>query len=153
MDYSLHQSTWIVHFVSPFSSKFNNLSEIWHKPSHEIYCLHEWLYTFFLWGKGIFSIALILSGSMEVPFLETMWPNNLPSVTKNTHFLGFSEIPYFRQRSKIYFRWNACSSLFFENIMMSSRYTTALRPIKPQKAISIALWKVAPAFMSPKGIL
>ena len=49
---------------------------------------------FLLWGKGICSISLILSGSMEIPCFETMWPNNFPSVTANTHFLGLSEMPY-----------------------------------------------------------
>ena len=68
---------------------------------------------FLLWGKGIYSMALILSGSREIPFLETTWPSSFPSITANTHFLGFSEIPYFRQRSKICFKWNACYSLFF----------------------------------------
>ena len=29
---------------------------------------------FLLWGKGICSIALILSGSMEIPFFEITWP-------------------------------------------------------------------------------
>ena len=108
---------------------------------------------FLLWGKGIYAIASILSRSMEIPFLEMMWPNNFPSNTVKTHFLGFEEIPYFRQQSKICFRWNICSSLFLDKTVTSSRYTTTLWPIKPQKAISISLWKVAPALMRPKRIL
>ena len=72
---------------------------------------------FLLWGKGICSMALILSGSMEIPFLETMWPSSFLSIIVNTHFLGFSEMLYFRQCSKNCFRWNACSSLLFENIV------------------------------------
>ena len=107
---------------------------------------------FLLWGNEICSMPLILSGSIEIPFFETIWPSNLPSVTVNTHFLGLSEMPYFRQCSKVFLRWNACSSLLFENIVISSRYITTLRPIKPQKAISMALWKVVPTLISPKGI-
>ena len=108
---------------------------------------------FLLWGKGICSIDLILSGSMEIPFLETTWPSSFPSITTNTHFLGFSEMLYFRQRSKICFR---CQCMFF-SLLWKYRdiinITTTLRPIKPWKSMSMALWKVAPALMIPKGIL
>ena len=67
---------------------------------------------FLLWGKWICSIALIFYGSIEIPFFEIMWPNSFPSITANTYFFGFKEMPYFRQRSKICFKWNACSYLF-----------------------------------------
>ena len=75
---------------------------------------------FLLWGKRICSIALILSSSMEILFVKITWPNSFPSVTANTHFLGFKEMPYFLQRSKIYFKYKACPSLFLENIVTSS---------------------------------
>ena len=69
---------------------------------------------FLFWGKGICAIALILFGSIEIPFLEITWPKIFLSNTTNTLFFGFKEIPYFWQRSKIYFKWNMCSSLFLE---------------------------------------
>ena len=53
---------------------------------------------FLLWGKGICAIALILFGSMEIPFLEIMWPKIFHSNTAKTHFFGFREMPYFRHR-------------------------------------------------------
>ena len=50
---------------------------------------------FLLWGQGICSIALILYGSIEIPFFEIMWTNIFPSVTAKTHLFGFKEMPYF----------------------------------------------------------
>ena len=87
------------------------------------------------------------------PLFRNHVTRSFPFITANTHFLGFSEMPYFRQRSKICFRSNACYSLFFENIVTSLRYTTTLRPIRLRKSISMALWKVYPTLISPKGIL
>ena len=76
---------------------------------------------FLLWGKGICSMALILFRSMKIPLLEITWPYSFPFRFAKTHFLGFYEILYFQQHSKICFKWYGCSSLFFENNVTSSK--------------------------------
>ena len=40
-------------------------------------------------------MASILVGSIQIPSLEIMLPNNFPSSNPNNFFLGFKEIPYF----------------------------------------------------------
>jgi len=37
-------------------------------------------------GGGIITMALTFLGSIYIPRLETMNPNNLPKVTPNAHF-------------------------------------------------------------------
>ena len=106
---------------------------------------------FLLWDKGVCAIYLILSRSMEIPLLEIMWPNNFPSNMAKTHFFEFKEMPYFWQRSKICFRWKICSSLLLNKVYHHPN--KLLWPIKQCKVISIALWKIAPVLIIPKGII
>lgn len=48
-----------------------------------------------LLGCGIYKMASILVGPIQVPYLEIMWPNSFPSSNPNNDFSGFREIPYF----------------------------------------------------------
>lgn len=108
---------------------------------------------FFFARKGIYVIALALSGYPLIPLFMMMWPKRFPLDTAKLLFFGLSHIPYFRYRSKICFKWRRWSDLFFENTMTSSRYTTTLYLINPWNVMSIARWKVAPTLTSPNGIL
>jgi len=56
---------------------------------------------FLLRGKGISEISFILSGSIHMPYLNTINPKRLPSLRAKNDFLGFKEIPYFLQHSKL----------------------------------------------------
>jgi len=49
---------------------------------------------FELWSP-IFAMASDLSGSIIIPFLETIKPKSFPSVIGKIDFFGFKEIPYF----------------------------------------------------------
>jgi len=69
---------------------------------------------FFYVVGGICKMNFFLSESTEIPYLEITCPNNIPSKTTKTVFLGFKEIPYFLHLSNIYFRWFRWYSLFFE---------------------------------------
>ena len=108
---------------------------------------------FFESGRTIFSIVSTLSGSMIVPSLETMNPKSLPSGAAKTNFFGFKEMPYFLHLSKTCLQASKWSCLFLVKIVISSKYTTTDLCNKPQKSISMALWKMAPSLIIPKGIL
>ena len=41
------------------------------------------------YSLGIVTIALIFSSSIEMPFLDTIWPKNFPCLTMKMHFFGF----------------------------------------------------------------
>jgi hypothetical protein len=45
------------------------------------------------------------------------------------------------------------SLVFFDLTMMSSTYASMMRPINSPKTRHMHRWKVAPAFLSPKGIV
>ena len=45
-----------------------------------------------------------LSGSTEIPLMETMWPSNLPQVVANSDFAAFMDIPYSLHWSKHFFK-------------------------------------------------
>jgi hypothetical protein len=55
-------------------------------------------------GRRYFRNGFILLGSIIMPSLDTMNPNNLPSSTKNTYFLGLSDIPYLLHLLKTFLR-------------------------------------------------
>jgi hypothetical protein len=57
-----------------------------------------------LWGGGILEMASVLSGSIIIPYLDTMNPSSLPSSTTNTYFLGLSDIPYLLHLLKTFLR-------------------------------------------------
>jgi len=68
----------------------------------------------FLCGVEICIIALVRSGSTEIPSLEIICPDSLPSETTKMIISGFREIPYFLHLFKICFRCYGWSALFFE---------------------------------------
>ena len=76
---------------------------------------------FLSWGKEIYDITSTLSGSIEIPFFEMMWPYNFPSKTTNILFFGFKDMPYFLQWSKICFKWKTWSSHFLNKVVTSSK--------------------------------
>ena len=117
-----------------------------------IWPLKDWR-AFRLWGKGTFLIASSLSGSTLTPYLEMMCPNNLPSSTPNIDLAGFKEIPYFWHLIKTCLRWLMWSDISFEKTVKSSWYISIIFPISYLKEKYMALWKVAPTFNKPKGIL
>jgi hypothetical protein len=45
-------------------------------------------------GRGIFLMASILEGYIEISYLEMIYPNNFPLSIPKIDFLGLREIPY-----------------------------------------------------------
>ncbi len=76
---------------------------------------------FLLWGKGIWEISLILSGSMWIPYLDTMNPMSFPSLNAKKDFLGLREISYLWQCSNICFKSLRWLLRFLEYTVMSSK--------------------------------
>ena len=68
-----------------------------------------------LWGKGIWDIASILSESIEIPFLEIIFPIIFASNTAKMFFLGFKDMSYFLQRSIFFQMKHMMLSFFREN--------------------------------------
>ena len=79
-----------------------------------------------------------------------MCPGILPSYNQKSVFLGFKEIPNFLHLMKTLLKWSRCSYLFWK--IMWYHLDKWLKIHGFPKAISIDLWNVAPAFISPKGI-
>jgi hypothetical protein len=61
----------------------------------------------YLW-RGIFLMASILEGSIEIPYFEMIWPNNMPLSTLKIDFLGLREMPYYLHLSKIILKCWIC---------------------------------------------
>jgi hypothetical protein len=60
--------------------------------------------SFMFWGKGIYLIPLILSGSPFTPSFETIFPRIFPSRTPNIYFFVFNDIPYLQKLSNTFLR-------------------------------------------------
>jgi len=108
---------------------------------------------FFFTRKGIYVIALILSGSTSTPLFTMICPKGFPSNTAKILFLGLRDISYFQHRSKIWFKWCRWLDIFFENIVKLLIYATMIWLIIPWNSISIAHWNVALTLTSANGIL
>ena len=72
-------------------------------------------------GGWMFSMASILAGSILIPSLEIMCPNNLPSLSPKRLFLGFKDMPYLLHLMNTYLKWSKCSLSDLENTVISSK--------------------------------
>jgi hypothetical protein len=67
--------------------------------------------------------------------------------------LGFSFTPCCHSFAKTSVRSGTKSPVFFNLTTMSSTYAYMMWPINSLKTHRMHIWKVAPAFLSPKGIV
>ena len=65
-------------------------------------CPKKYCIPFTFFGLSTLSIASTLSRSIFSPSFDTIYPNSLPLVTPNVHFLGFKDTPYSKALIKIF---------------------------------------------------
>jgi hypothetical protein len=95
----------------------------------------------------------IFSGLASMPRSNMTKPRCMPLGTPKTHFSGFSFTQCCRSFAKTSVRSGTRSPVFFDLTTMSSTYASMMRPINSLKTRYMHHWKVAPAFLSPKGII
>lgn len=98
-------------------------------------------------------MALTCFGWILIPSWETIWPINFPSITQKIDFLGLSETPCSLHLLSTFSKSLRWFSLFLEKNIRLSKYIMMIISLRSKKEEFMALWKVALALMSPKGIL
>ena len=108
---------------------------------------------FFYISEGEISLmVLTFSSSISIPLSEILCLRNLISLWKNLHFHNLICRLAFRISSNTWITFSKCCLAFQENIMISSKYTTAHFPITGLSISFIKNWNHLNACLSPKSI-
>ena len=103
-------------------------------------------------GTGQSFTACILSGSHSMPLAETTCPRYFTERLNHWHLLAFNFSPAAFNLSITILRFAKVSPKSLPKTMMSSRYTRQRCHCRPLRTVSISLWKVAGALVSPNGM-
>ena len=106
-----------------------------------------------LFGLGLSVKAVILAGSVLIPFSSTVCPRKVTDFRNKSHFSGFSNSPASLNLVHTKVSRRTVSSAVGPTTTMSSMYTAHSFQFNPLRTVSIALSKVAGALQSPNGIV
>jgi hypothetical protein len=98
-------------------------------------------------------MAEIFLGLASMPRSDTTKLRSMPLGTPKTHFSGFSFTLCCHSFVNTSVRSGTRSPIFLDLTTMLSMYASMMRPINSPKTRHMHRWKVAPAFLSPKGIV
>ena len=102
-------------------------------------------------GACISRIALVLSGSAQIPVSLITCPRNLTLVFPNSHFCAFKVTPAACMHFNTASSQASCSALVLPNTRTSSIWqTTASRQVRMR---DILFWKCSGALEMPNGSL
>ena len=91
-------------------------------------------------GSGKLSMASTFSGLASIPLSLTRNPRNFPDLTPNTHFFGFSFMPYCLNVANVSRRSAMWLASFLLLTMESSTYTSTFRPFCCANILSTSFW-------------
>src|ERR1700676_3799729 len=87
-----------------------------------------------------------------MPFDEILWPRKSMDEQYRCVFLGLQYRRAARRASRMILTFWWCSSMVFDHMTMSSRYTWQILPIFSRRATATLRWWMAGALRSPMGI-
>ena len=110
------------------------------------------LISFVLSGVFMFCMALILSGSVDIPSADITCPRYFTCFWKSDDLLTFILRFAFLSLSNTCVHLSIWWASVWENTMMSSKYIIRLWRVNPFIAISISLLNVAGELVNPIGM-
>ena len=102
-------------------------------------------------GGGRSRITWTWKGPTIIPLWDMVNLSRQPAWTQKLHFREFKWILYLQHHKNTYCKSFICCACFGDRAVRSSRYTKMMW-IKLWKQYVMAHWKVAPAFLRPKGM-
>ena len=102
-------------------------------------------------GVHMFTMALVLSGSADIPCLSKTQPKKVSRSLPNSHFDLFKVIPVICSFCKTLCNLVSSSSLLLPKIRISSIWHST--PGRPERILLICRWKCSGTLLIPKGNL